>query len=95
MADVLYFRGSEPAADRLGNRHRNQATRHVRVHGVSISANGPSQASGAHALAQRAAGAQPVGATATDIARGIKLGGSVLAMKACTALCMKSHRSTP
>ena len=39
--------------------------------------------------------AQPVGTTPDDPLRGSKLGGAVLAMKACTALYMKSHRSTP
>ena len=42
-----------------------------------------------------AAEAQPVGTTPDDPLRGSKLGGAVLAMKACTALYMKSHRSTP
>jgi ATP-dependent Lhr-like helicase len=38
---------------------------------------------------------QPVGTAPGRPLRGIKLGGAVLAMKACTALCMKSQRSTP
>ena len=67
----------------------------VCVHGVLIRANQPALASGARPLCRRLRGGQPVGATATGMGRGIRLGGAVLAMKACTALCMNSHRSTP
>ena len=42
-------------------------------------------------LRARSASAHPVGAAP----RGNKLGGAVLAMNACTAWCMKPHRSTP
>ena len=72
-----------------------QAGAMVCVHGVLIRANQPALASGARPLCRRLRGGQPVGATATGMGRGIRLGGAVLAMKACTALCMNSHRSTP
>lgn len=51
----------------------------------------PSSSSGNRA----AADVQPEGAASGDPARGSKLGGAVFAMAACTARCMKSHRSTP
>ena len=68
----------------------------VSVHGVRHQ-DGPG---GGHLALGRStppasANDQPVGTATGDPVRGNKLGGAVLAMKACTALCMKFQRSTP
>jgi IS5 family transposase len=76
-----------------GYAHAKQFNRYVFTGCRSAPTNPP--ASGAQPLCQRGRGGQPVGATATGMGRGIRLGGAVLAMKACTALCMNSHRLTP
>lgn len=68
----------------------------VRVHGVRHR-DGSGRGRRAHCRSTPPASAddQPVGTATGDPVRGSRLGGAVLAMKACTALCMKSQRSTP
>ena len=96
----IWQRNSMSARDAtcVGVNHEcvNAAVFLVRVHGVRHR-DGSGRGRRAHCRSTPPASAddQPVGTATGDPVRGSRLGGAVLAMKACTALCMKSQRSTP